>query len=434
MDALPRNMIRLLVSLVLLCVAAGPALALTARDLSARFTIDGFTADFEADERVFRFNEQFGEPEEGLNDSKWGEYNDINQIRITWDQTFLYVAGEGRIWDNNMIIFLDVVPGRGILRPDTLNSWRRNFAFDTTGLSRGDGFAPEVFLATWDRNTSPRLLIGEANDPYRVLDREVSSGLFNAAATFDQSNPGRSMEFAIPWSTIFVNAGGLRDTTVLQGGIPTTYSRFAPGTRLKVVAVITAGPDGTGGPDSAPDNTQGHVNDSGTRVFLDNWAIVELDRQDDSGLGAGGPDGIADWNVSPESRVSFRFRPPIPESVAQGLRFRLQDVELDRAVIRPDFGDRVRFRMKLDPAPDLTNAFHQVTQKNFRADVYDLRGRLVRSLFPLTSRRVLETENPAVDWWDGRDAFGRPVEPGVYVLRVELDGQSRVNRSVVVVR
>jgi hypothetical protein len=221
---------------------------------------------------------------------------------------------------------------------------------------------------------------------------------------------------------------------VIRGGIPQTFSRFPPGTTLKIVGVITAGPDGTGGPDSAPDNTQGHVNDSGARVFLDNWATVEIDRGDDSGIGNGGPDGIADWDVAPEARVSFRFRPPIPESVARGLRFRLQHVDLDRAVIRPDLGDRVHFRLTLDPQPDATNAFHQVTQKNFRADVYDLKGRLVRSLYPLSSRRVLEPGSPALDQWDGRDASGQPVAPGVYVLRVELEGVSRVIRSVVVVR
>jgi len=408
--------------------------ATTARDLSARINIDGFTGEYTSDEAIFGFNEQFGELEEGLSDSKWGENNDINQIRITWDQKFLYVAGEGRIWDNNMILFIDSTPGVGLGAMDSLNSWRRNFAFDSSRASAGGGLAPDLFCATWDGNTSPRLIMQERAQ--RVQDFTVGSGVFQASATFDKSSPGRSMEFAIPWRSVFLGPVGLgtRDTVILFGGIPDTLSRFPPGTVLKIVGVITAGPDGTGGPDSAPDNPRGHTDNSGDRVIIDNWAIIDLDRNDDTGLGGGGPDGVADWNVDPRDRVSFRFRPPIPASIARTLRFGLGDVALDRKVIRPDYGERVHFGMSLDPAPDPTNDFHQITSVEVRADVYDSRGRFVRNLFPFTARQVLDTGAPALDQWDGRDAYGNPVVPGVYIIRVELKDVSRVNRAVVVVR
>jgi hypothetical protein len=417
-----------------LTVLAASAHALTARDLSGRVRIDGFTGDFTADERIFGYNETFEEPEEGLADSKWGENNDLNQIRITWDQKFLYLAGEGRIWDNNMILYIDSTPGRGLGAMDSLNSWRRNFAFDTSSASRGEGFAPDLFGATWDGNTSPRLIMHERAQ--LVRDYTVGLGHFTASATFDKGNLGRSMEFAIPWSSVFLGPVGLgtRDTVLVVGGVPDTFPRFPPGTVLKITGVITAGPDGTGGPDSAPDNTRGHTDGSGDRVIIDNWAIVEIDRNDDTGLGAGGPDGIADWNVDPSSRVSFRFRPPIPASIARTLRFSLGSVDLDRQVIRPDLGDRVRFRMSIDPPPDPGNDFHQITTVEMRADVFDVRGRFVTNLFPFTARRVLDTANPVLDQWDGRDSEGRPVAPGVYVLRVELKDISRVNRAVVVVR
>jgi len=90
--------------------------------------------------------------------------------------------------------------------------------------------------------------------------------------------------------------------------------------------------------------------------------------------------------------------------------------------------------MSLDPAPDPTNDFHQITSVEVRADVYDSRGRFVRNLFPFTARQVLDTGAPALDQWDGRDAYGNPVVPGVYIIRVELKDVSRVNRAVVVVR
>lgn len=424
----------LLLFAALLAAAPAAVLATTARDLSGRIQIDGFTDEFTPDEVLFGFNEQFEEPEESASDSKWGENNDLNQIRITWDQKFLYLAGEGRIWDNNMILFIDSTPGLGLGAMDSLNSWRRNFTFDSSAASRGEGLAPDLFCATWDGNTSPRLIMQERAQ--RVQDFTVGSGVFQASATFDKGNLDRSMEFAIPWRSVFLGpvGRGTRDTVLVVGGVPDTFPRFPPGTVLKIVGVITAGPDGTGGPDSAPDNTRGHTDVSGDRVIVDNWAIVEIDRNDDTGLGAGGPDGIADWNVDPRDRISFRFRPPIPSSIARTLRFALTEVDLDRKVFRPDYGERVRFRMLLDPPPDPGNDFHQITSVEMRADVYDARGRFVRNLFPFTGRRVLDTAAPGLDQWDGRDQDGNPVSPGVYIIRVELKDVSRVNRAVVVVR
>jgi hypothetical protein len=60
-----------------------------------------------------------------------------------------------------------------------------------------------------------------------------------------------------------------------------------------------------------------------------------------------------------------------------------------------------------------------------RATVWDLQGRLVKVILDGTvpaGLRELE--------WDGRDAAGRPVPPGVYFLRVEAEGRS-AGRKVV---
>ena len=117
--------VRLLAASLLAALLAIPALAVTARDLSARIRIDGFTNDFTADESVFGFNAELGAAEEAVDDSKWGVNNDLNNIRITWDAANLYVAGEGRTWGNNMVILIDAVPERGartqnglVFRPD----------------------------------------------------------------------------------------------------------------------------------------------------------------------------------------------------------------------------------------------------------------------------------------------------------------------------
>ena len=417
----------------LVCLTPAPAEAVTARDLRGRIVVDGFTTEFTDDEEVFGINAALQEREEPANDSVWGPDNDINQIRITWDARYLYIAGEGRIWDNNMILFLDSVAERGLGAMDSLNSWRRNFAFDTTGSVRGLGFSPDLFVATWDRNeTGPHLIMQERGQ--RVRDFQNSDGFSNGAGTFSQGNTGRAMEVAIPWSTVFLGPVGLgaRDTVVNVGGITDTVTILPRGARLKVVGVVTAGADGTGGPDSAPDNTRGHSSNSSDLVYIDNWAVLDLDKNDDSGLGNGGPDGLADWGVEPRSRVAFRFQPPV-DPVA--LRFTIQRVDVDRPMFRPDFGERLKFRMKLDPAPDPNNQFHQIGTLRFTANIFDMRGRFVRNLYVNTTRRVLDPVDPTADGWDGRDQQGRIVPPGVYLLRTSMEPNlSRATRSFVVVR
>ncbi len=410
---------------------ASRALAVTARDLGSRLVIDGYTTDFTDDESVFGFNEAEDALEEPINDSKWGSNDDLNQIRITWDARNLYLAGEGRIWDNNMMLFIDSVPSLGLSDLTAVNSWRRNIYFDTTSVAAGGGFGPDLFAATWDRNTSPRLIIRDGER--HVLDREVSSGLYSASATFDQGNNGRSMEVAIPWRTVFLGPVGLgtRDTVMTVDGVRDTIHIFPPGTKLKLCGFITAGGDGTGGPDSGPDNTRGLSNDSGVAAYLDNWAIIDLDRLDDTGLGRGGPDGVADWGVEPRSRVSFRFRPPINAD----LNFGLSEVNLDRPAFRPDAGEHVGFKVVLTPTPDPTNDFVQIFKMPLSARVYDMRGRLVRTILDHQSRFALAMEDAVLDRWDGRDDNGTIVPPGIYILRTTIDENiSRATRPFVVVR
>ncbi|MBK7367327.1 MAG: hypothetical protein IPJ04_05275 [Candidatus Eisenbacteria bacterium] len=110
------------------------------------------------------------------------------------------------IWNNNMIVLLDTTPSRGLQSMLSINSWRRYFTFDTTGSTQGTGFAPDLFCATWDGNTSPRLIVQV--DGNTVLDQVVGPA-FRASASFSQGNLGRSMEFAIPWQQVFLSAAGL---------------------------------------------------------------------------------------------------------------------------------------------------------------------------------------------------------------------------------
>lgn len=266
-----------------LVVAPVPALSATAPDLRGRISIDGLTGDFTADEVVFGLTAS-GQPEERPDDSVWGPLGDVRQIRITWDRRRLYLAAEGTIWDNNLVIAADVVPDRGLASMRNLNSWRRLFDFIPA-------FAPDLFCATWDGNTAPRLLLHLSGDD---VSDNLPGTLFQAVATFQTDQSGRAMEFSIPWSTVY--PGATRDTVLDPGGVPDTATVLPAFTELRLVAFVTGGPDGVSGPDSAPNNHDGHPVDYTIPVTIDNFATLKVDLDSD---------GLADIGVQPRSRVQF---------------------------------------------------------------------------------------------------------------------------------
>ncbi|OGF13017.1 MAG: hypothetical protein A2W00_11890 [Candidatus Eisenbacteria bacterium RBG_16_71_46] len=419
------------VSALLLLHLAAPVTASTARDLSGRMRLDGFTDEYTAGEVVFGRNAAAGNvPEEADDDSKWGTNNDIRQLRITWDAKHLYLAGEGNTWDNNMVLLLDTIKGHGLRTMRTLNSWRRNFTFDTTGFGAGRAqFMPDLFSGTWDGNVAPRLLIVLDST---TVDDQVPGTLFQAAATFLRDQPNRAMELVIPWRTVFLASAGFgtRDTVMTVGGVRDTFHLFPPGTRIRVAGVVTAGGDGSGGPDAAPDNTRGMSQDSNAEEIIDNYAEIDLDRVDDTGAGRGGPDGVADWGIEPKERVSFRYPPPI-----LGLRFSLQDARLDRPAFKPDLGDRIRFGFTLAPRLDPNLQIDQIRTVDVTANVFDMNGRFVRNLYIGDTRLALSPLSSDRDVWDGRDERGMLVTPGIYILRLVIEpNQSRITRAMVVVR
>jgi hypothetical protein len=255
---------------------------------------------------------------------------------------------------------------------------------------------------------------------------------FRASATFLQGNTERAMEIAIPWRSLFLGIAGLgtKDSVMTVAGVTDTFRLFPPGTRIKLAGVVTAGGDGSGGPDSAPDNLRGHSDNSGDQVVIDNYAIIDLDRVDDTGRGNGGPDGVADWGVEPKSRVTFRFQPPVAP-----LSFALAELELDRPAFRPDFGEQLRFRTRLDKQLDPDNVVDQIRNFSYSANIFDLNGRFVRNLYLNQTRSGLAPDDAGWDVWDGRDDRGRIVSPGIYVLRTVIEpGASRATRAFVVVR
>ena len=402
--------------------------------MQGRISIDGNSSDFTTGESLFGLNTQVNLPEESDIDSRWQD-NDISQIKITWDADSLYIAGEGVINGNNMIILVDVgnpnpgvlaesgVAFDGLAKMTELNSWRRNFVFQ-------NGLRPDFFVATWDGNKTPRLLSARGDNT--VVDEVPASsttgqtGQFLSAATFQGTQGNRSMEFAAPWWRVlgYTTPDGVQRRYV--PALDDTVTVLPAGIRyLRIVGVVTGGGDGTGGPDSAPDNLTGHEVDGGIQVTLDNYAILDIDRVD--ATGAEGPDGLPDFGVEPKSRTTFLIPPPVV-----ALRFNIVDLHLDRPSFAPERGQSTHWTFDLTPKLPPAEA----ALRNFvvSADVYDMRGNRVRRVFD-SDRRPTNSTASAIDLWDGRDDSGALVDGGVYLVRLVLEpDQQRAVKPVAVIR
>jgi hypothetical protein len=417
-------------------IGALPAWATPAVNLSGRVVVDGFADDYTDDETLFQLSPG-GVREESTIDSQWGRFNDINNIRLTWDADFVYVAVEGFIFDNNTMIFFDTLPS-----PDGQNEgwetfssmeggWRRAVSFD-------NGLRPEVFLATWDGNTTPQLWT------YTGLNRDtqVPEGSFATVATFSRDLAGRCMEAAIPWDTFFLQKG-TREFVAAYGD---TVYRLPEGVReIKLVAWITTGADGLGGPDSAPDNLSGMQVDSAVPVLLDNFVRITVDSLDANG--DPGPDGIPDFGAPVRipttpamtdeeyravAQASFFLPPPI-----RGTALEMQGLEITPKAIAPEMGDQARFRFGVTPRIEDPN-LREARRLNFTAELYDVNGKRVKTIYrdePFTLDELEAAEPPERNTIDGRGEDGQMLSGGVYLLRVVLEpGQDQVVEGMVVVR
>ena len=368
----------------LLLILPSLALATTAdvRDI----VVDGDSAEFTEDEALL------GPGEELDNDSRWGENNDVNQIKVTWDSDNLYVAVDGRCWGNNIMLFLDTDPTGGVPDMSRVNAWKRKLFFF--------GRRPDFFLATWDTNTDPQFWRVQPGATQTV--EQVNSSSFDAHASFSQGQPGASMEGALPWSLLFPE--------LESGTVPA-------GADIALAAVVVGGGDDTSGPDVAPNSTQAMPDNSGDDAFIDNFIIIRMDRDED---------GLPDLGVAPNSREgdAISDTPPMDFRLTPSNEFielTFSRLEAGPRTISPNGdgrSDEVEFDIALN-ADGFLNLY-----------IYDSLGKRVR--------RLLVEEDPSVvAWpitWDGRDSEGRLVEAGIYMARVEILSNERRNIPLAVLR
>jgi hypothetical protein len=420
------------------------ARAETALDLSGRIVIDGFTSDYTEDETIFQ-TIPGGGLEESTIDSKWGRYNDVNNVRITWDANYVYVAVEGYIYDNNTMIFFDTLPSPDGQNPgwkdfaSMQGGWSRAVSFpETLDVAQGIVLAPDLFLATWDGNTTPQ--IWQYTGPNQ--DSQVPEGSFSTVATFSRDLSGRAMEAAIPWDVFFLGKG----TRAFDPAYGDTVYHMPEGIHdFKLVAWITTGADGLGGPDSAPDNLSGMQVDSAVPVVLDNFARVTVDSVNAQGQPV--PDGVPDFGVQVRRPTTadmtleeyqqiadefFFFPPPV-----RGQALELTDLKVSPRAIAPGLGDQASFSFRLKP--EITDErLRKARNLTLTAELYNLNGERVRTIYRDRQFKIEALEGdlpPPQNVIDGRDAEGRILDGGIYVLRVVLEpGQDEISQAMAVVR
>jgi len=349
----------------------------TAEDLSERIHIDGYSEDFSADEALF-IKEPIDSSQELSDDSWWGEYNDVRQLKVTWDAENLYVAIDACCWDNNVIFFLDVYPSYGIEDMLELNTWMRAFKFYGTN--------PDFFLGTWDTNDNPQFWKLDSGSNVQAQQVTITD-----SSTYNTGELDRSMEAAIPWSEIYYD----EEHNMVDFPV------------LKMLAVITTGADNLSGPDVMPNNLGGMPEDAQSTALLDNYVILNVDADSS---------GTPDFGVKPREIVDFYKTPPFEEIALQ-----VDEVNFpDGQIFSPNSSNSIPFSIVLN---DTTRVIQ------FEAEIYDLEGKHIVNAAKTGGLHDLKWN------WDGKDAAGKMVPFGLYIIRFIADsGEISHNEAITVIK
>ena len=345
----------------------------TDTDLSDRIMIDGISDDFTTNENIL--SDLDGSLLESPLDSYWGEYNDVKQIKATWDASYLYIAVDACSWENSVLLFIDVDNSYGIQDMNQINAWQRSFKFYNIN--------PDFFVGTWDTNDTPQFWKVKEGGSLEVQQIATSDTLSTTTvASFDTGNLSGSMEIRIPWETLNINNSSLES--------------------IKLLSVITTRSNFTSGPDSAPDNLGGMANESGQMVVLDNYAEILIDQDGD------GPD----MGVNPRERTSFYERPPV-----KPIPLLIENVTFQNG-------------KTFAPTQDENIIFELLTNRNieFNVQIFDLNGKYINTADQIESESLIWS-------WDGLKSNGGMVPFGIYILYfIASSGEVSHKEAVVVIK
>lgn len=337
-----------------------PCGATTAASLADRIDIDGDISEWTADEWVLDASTPLPE---GSGDSRWGTGDDIVRVGVTWDARFMYLAVEFNASSSSLLVALGYGPG-GLASLDGAGTFRRGIDLP---------FAANVLVLA-DAHGVPQLAHVDDRGVMVLLDRAKAPAVVHASI-----DGSVVLEAAIPWSELSL-ARPIEFVAAITGGLGTGAGDAAPDP--SVALPVSASPS------------------SKTRATLDRWLSIPADGDDN---------GAADAGVSPRTAVTVRASDDATAARTERAR---ASVRTNPRVFAPDRGEETTFDVAFDDTVGVVYA---------TARVYSVDGSLVRVLYEDAARTVVGTTlapSPE-DRWDGRDANGRVVAGGVYVLSFE---------------
>ena len=292
------------------------------------------------------------------NDSEWTASNEIDALYARWDATYLYLAVEGLVTGNSWILYLDT-------DPDGPNGETDLTAIDA--WERGALFTAAGFRADFQYGAYQHQGPFDSDSFFAIVSPTTTVNLSSTILSeFDSAHfyagEGGS-ELAIPWDVLYGLGPG----------------RVPAGAELGMVSSICWDPEPNGmlGGDVAPNNS------AATLPTVDNAARITLDANGD-----GYPDGTTVGAPAPGARP-LALSAPNPFAAGQEI-----------SVVLPSAAG---------------------AKSPLRVAVYDIRGRLVRTLWhgprDAGAHRFI---------WDGRGADERAAGSGLYFVRMEAGETSSV--------
>jgi hypothetical protein len=192
--------------------------------------------------------------------------------------------------------------------------------------------------------------------------------------------------------------------------------------------------------------TEGDVFPVTWGLYDDGSAVLQMGRLEYS-LDAGGSyllignmtpalveSGTVDWTVPAAGSEEAVLRLSVWDTLGRVVRARSERFTIIQVTGVPGASPPADARLVLAAArpnpfnPRTTIAFELPAAAPVRLSVFDMTGRLVRTLIDGETRAA----GPHEVSWDGQDALGQPVAAGVYVCRLESDGRSVARRMTLV--
>jgi hypothetical protein len=303
---------------------------------------------------------------EDLWDSTWngsapGDTNEILVLFVDWDSTYLYLGIRGHVKGNSWILYLDTDVGgpNGYTDLTRIDTWERGATFTASGFKVDYQYGAYQHQGAYDSEsmwelTSDTTSVDVTSQAYMAFDPQHVYGYEGGS------------EIAIPWDALY----GLG-----PGQVPV-------GCTIGVVASVCwdPEPDGELGGDSAPNNI------TATLPTIDNFLDVVVDGDSDGLPDPGEHAGVPDADPALRS-VLLNAYPSPSQSVAR----------VPVVVGAPAAGKMYRA---------------------VRADVYDITGRRVKTVFDGSLPAGAHTLS-----WDGSTVSGSLAGAGIYFMRVTADGQ-----------